>query len=135
MEVETMAVVKRLSGVVLGAPDAKELATFYHELLGWPFGADEPGWVTLRPPGDGPGLSFQAEETHVAPVWPGREDAQQMQVHLDIEVDDLDAAGATARALGARLADFQPQRYVRVWIDPAGHPFCLFVEPPAAADE
>jgi len=47
--------------------------------------------------------------------------------HLDIEVDDLDEAGAHAVAEGATLADFQPQDDVHVYIDPAGHPFCLFI--------
>jgi hypothetical protein len=50
-----------------------------------------------------------------------------MQVHLDVEVDDLDVAGELAREAGATLADHQPQDDVRVWIDPAGHPFCLYV--------
>ncbi len=50
-----------------------------------------------------------------------------MMVHLDIEVDDLDAAGAHAVAAGAVLAVYQPQDDVRVYFDPAGHPFCLFL--------
>lgn len=119
-----------VSGVVLGAPDAQALAHFYHELLGWPFRVNEPGWSVLRAPGDGPGLSFQEETGHVAPAWPAGPGDQQMQVHLDIEVDDLDEAGAHAVAAGARLAEFQPQQHVRVYVDPAGHPFCLWVRPP-----
>ncbi|BDZ58948.1 VOC family protein [Barrientosiimonas endolithica] len=51
-----------------------------------------------------------------------------MQLHLDIGVCDLDAAVADAQRLGARLADFQPQDDVRVLLDPAGHPFCLYVD-------
>src|ERR1700750_563146 len=120
-----MAVRTRISGVVLGAPDAGTVARFYHELLAWPYGPNEPGWVTLRPPGDGPGLSFQTEDTHVRPVWPGRTDAQQMQMHLDIEGDNPDEAGPPATAAGAPLAESQPQTDVRVYLDPAGHPFCL----------
>ena len=50
-----------------------------------------------------------------------------MSMHLDIEVDDLDAAGARAVAAGATLAGYQPQDDVRVYLDPAGHPFCLFL--------
>ena len=73
------------------------------------------------------GLSIQLEEDHVAPTWPAGPDDQQMQVHLDIEVDDLDAASARARELGATLAEFQPQKDVLVHLDPAGHPFCLWV--------
>jgi len=49
-----------------------------------------------------------------------------MSIHLDIEVDDLDVAGAQAVEAGATLAEFQPQDDVRVYLDPAGHPFCLF---------
>jgi hypothetical protein len=52
-----------------------------------------------------------------------------MMLHLDIEVDDLAKAGAKAVAAGARLAPFQPQKHVRVYLDPAGHPFCLWARP------
>jgi hypothetical protein len=50
-----------------------------------------------------------------------------MSMHLDIEVDDLEVASAHAVAAGATVADFQPQDDVRVHLDPAGHPFCLFL--------
>jgi catechol 2,3-dioxygenase-like lactoylglutathione lyase family enzyme len=118
----------RLWGVVLGAPDPRALADFYEKLLGWKRGADDPTWVTSLPTdGNRPGLSFQLEENHVPPAWPATADDQQMQIHLDIKVDDLDAAGEYARSIGAVLADFQPQDDVRVYFDPAGHPFCLFL--------
>jgi catechol 2,3-dioxygenase-like lactoylglutathione lyase family enzyme len=116
-----------LTAAVLDAPDARDLAGFYQRLLGWPIGRDEPDWVTLRPPGGGAGLSFQTETAYIRPTWPAGPGDQQMMVHLDIEVDDLDAAGAHARAAGAVLADYQPQEDVRVYLDPAGHPFCLWV--------
>jgi catechol 2,3-dioxygenase-like lactoylglutathione lyase family enzyme len=116
-----------LSGVVLDAPDARELAAFYHRLLGWAVARDEDDWVMLRPPGGGPALSFQTEKAYVRPTWPAGPGDQQMMVHLDIQVDDLDAAGAHAVAVGATLADHQPQDDVRVYLDPAGHPFCLFL--------
>ena len=116
-----------LSGVVLGARQPRELADFYVRLLGWSVEQDEPGWVKLRAPEGGPGLSFQAEPEHIPPSWPPQPGAQQMMVHLDIKVDDLEAASRHALAAGARLADFQPQAHVRVFFDPAGHPFCLFV--------
>jgi catechol 2,3-dioxygenase-like lactoylglutathione lyase family enzyme len=115
-----------LTAVVLDSPDARQLAAFYRRLLGWPTGTDEPDWVTLRAPGGGAGLSFQTELAYVMPVWPADHDAQQMMMHLDIEVDDLEAAGEHAVAAGASLAEFQPQDDVRVYLDPAGHPFCLW---------
>ena len=117
----------RLTATVLDAPDPRALADFYQRLLGWPLGSDEPGWVTLRPRGGGAGLSFQAEGAHARPTWPAGPGDQQMQMHLDIEVDDLESAGAQAVAAGAVLAEYQPQEDVRVYLDPAGHPFCLWV--------
>ena len=116
-----------VSGVVFDSPDPRHLATFYEQLLGWTRGKDEPDWVTVRPPDGGTGLSFQTEEAYVRPTWPAGPGDQQMMVHLDIEVDDLDVAGAHAIAAGAVLAEYQPQDGVRVYLDPAGHPFCLWV--------
>jgi catechol 2,3-dioxygenase-like lactoylglutathione lyase family enzyme len=116
-----------LSGIVLGSPDAQVLAAFYRRLLGWAVEQDEPDWVKLSAPDGGPGLSFQTEADYVRPTWPAGPGDQQMMVHLDIAVDDLDAAGAHAVAAGAVLAEYQPQDRVRVYLDPAGHPFCLFL--------
>jgi catechol 2,3-dioxygenase-like lactoylglutathione lyase family enzyme len=116
-----------LTAAVLDAPDAAELAAFYRRLLGWTIRQDEPGWVALRAPGGGAGLSFQTEAAYVRPTWPAGPGDQQMMMHLDIEVDDLEAAGAHAVAAGAVLADYQPQDDVRVYLDPAGHPFDLWI--------
>ena len=118
----------QLSGVVLDAPDPRELAAFYRRLLGWEVIQDEPDWVKLGSPDGGAGLSFQAEQAYSRPVWPAGPGDPQMMIHLDIAVDDLDTAGAHALAAGATLADFQPQDDVRVYLDPAGHPFCLFLD-------
>jgi catechol 2,3-dioxygenase-like lactoylglutathione lyase family enzyme len=114
-----------LTGVVLDAPDANELAAFYQRLLGWPVAQDEPGWVRLSAPAGGAGLSFQTESRYVRPVWPPDDGDPQMSVHLDIQVEDLDEACAHAEKAGATMADYQPQEDVRVFLDPAGHPFCL----------
>ena len=118
----------QLTATVLDAPDPRKLADFYSRLLGWPIGRDEPDWATLRPPGGGAGLSFQLEPAYVRPTWPAAPGDQQLQLHLDIEVDDLESSGAHAVATGAVLADFQPQEDVRVYLDPAGHPFCLWTD-------
>jgi catechol 2,3-dioxygenase-like lactoylglutathione lyase family enzyme len=122
----------RISATVLGAPDAQALAAFYARLLGWVVVDDEPNWVRLRHPSGEllpAGLSFQSEPDYVRPVWPAAPGEQQMMMHLDIATDDLEAAVAWAREAGAVLADFQPQDHVRVMLDPAGHPFCLFEGP------
>jgi catechol 2,3-dioxygenase-like lactoylglutathione lyase family enzyme len=117
----------KLSGVVLDSPDPQALARFYEDLLDWKRIQDEPEWVKLAGPEGGAGLSFQQESDFVPPTWPAGAGDQLMQVHLDIHVDDLDEAGAFAASVGARLAEFQPQEDVRVYLDPVGHPFCLFL--------
>jgi catechol 2,3-dioxygenase-like lactoylglutathione lyase family enzyme len=119
-----------VTATVLGAPDANELAAFYRRLLGWPTRTDEPGWVVLTAPGGGAGLSFQTEDAYARPAWPAGPGDQQMMAHLDVMVTDLDAAGRHAVAAGAELAGYQPQEHVRVYLDPAGHPFCLYVLEP-----
>jgi catechol 2,3-dioxygenase-like lactoylglutathione lyase family enzyme len=117
-----------LTAPVLGTPDPRGLARFYQRLLGWPIRADEEHWATLRPNDGGTGLSFQLESDHVPPVWPPVPGTQQMQQHLDIEVDDLEGASAVAEEAGAvRLGGHEDEdEVVRVFADPAGHPFCLF---------
>lgn len=118
-----------LAAYVLGTPDPPALADFYRELLGWVEVTREPGWVRLRSPqSDRTGLSFQLEPTHVPPVWPQQAGEQQMQAHLDIQVDDLDTEVARALRLGATVEDHQPQpEGVRVLRDPHGHLLCLFL--------
>lgn len=51
-----------------------------------------------------------------------------MQLHLDLGVTDLEGATEDAVALGATLPDFQPQPDVRVLLDPAGYPFCVYLD-------
>jgi len=120
-------------GVVLEAPDAGVLAHFYTEVLGWPITSEEAGWVTIARPGTVSYLSFNSSAGYVPPVWPAAEGQQQMMLHVDVGVDDLDAAVADAVAAGATVASFQAQDDVRVLLDPAGHPFCLYLETTPAA--
>ena len=72
-------------------------------------------------------MNFEYEQNFVPPVWPSIDGAQQTQTHLDIAVQDLELAVAWAQQAGATVADYQPQTDVRVMLDPAGHPFCLFL--------
>lgn len=116
----------RISAMVLEAPDPQALATFYERLLGWDRVEDDSDWVRLKPPSGGAGLSFSIADEYVRPVWPAAPGEQQMMTHLDISVEDLEAGVAWALEAGAVLADFQPQKHVRVMLDPDGHPFCLF---------
>jgi catechol 2,3-dioxygenase-like lactoylglutathione lyase family enzyme len=104
------------------------MADFYGQLLGWEVTLSEPQWALIRDPSGGTALSFQAEPAYREPTWPEQPNGQDKMLHLDIKVDDLDAAVEYALACGAHLAEFQPQERVRVMLDPAGHPFCLFLD-------
>ena len=128
----------RVTSVTIAAPDPRALAEFYGRLLGWPVAISEParagfppedGWAQMGPPeGEvGPTLNFEYEQGFVPPVWPSQPGEQQLQTHLDIAVAELAEAVSWAEDAGARQAEFQPQEQVTVMLDPAGHPFCLFV--------
>jgi catechol 2,3-dioxygenase-like lactoylglutathione lyase family enzyme len=122
----------RWTGVCLDCADADELAGFYAQLLGWEITAQDDGWIAMNDPGGGVGLLFQAEGWYQPPVWPEQPGEKDKMLHLEIEVDDLEAAVARAVSVGGRIAEPQPKdrapEQLRVMLDPAGHPFCLCVD-------
>ncbi|UXY20183.1 VOC family protein [Streptomyces cynarae] len=112
----------KLGPVVLDCPDPGALAAFYAEVLGGSV-EGEGDWVDLRVPG-GQALAFQAAPGFVPPKWPAPDHSQQF--HLDLVVEDLDAAEKGVLELGAKPLDAEDRsRSFRVYADPAGHPFCL----------
>ncbi|MGG5259472.1 VOC family protein [Phycicoccus avicenniae] len=124
----------RLDVVVLDCPDPAALASFYAGLLGWQVqdGSDD-SWTTIvpagtpadAPAGSVPALAFQRADDFEAPTWPTGGHPQQF--HLDLLVDDLAAGEQGVLAAGAVRHDHQPSEdggFV-VYLDPAGHPFCL----------
>ncbi|MDM7890612.1 VOC family protein [Curtobacterium caseinilyticum] len=116
-----------LTATVLQSPDPVRLARFWGALTGWTVHEDGPTWLRVRPDDGGVGLSVQYDDAYESPTWPPAPGAQGMQLHLDLQVEDLAAATARAVELGATEAAFQPQDDVRVLLDPDGHPFCLFL--------
>ena len=111
----------RLYTVVIDCPQPRALAAFYCELLGLCEQKVRDDWVTI---GDDAGtrVSFQLAPDLKAPRWPDPEYPQQF--HLDVEVDDVDAAQERVLALGATRLPGEGSDF-RVFADPAGHPFCL----------
>jgi Glyoxalase-like domain len=79
--------------VVMDCVEPWQLARFWADLLGGTPVEWYPGWVTLEPPPQGQGLSFQA--TTAVP------DRDAARVHFDVLVDDLAAAGDRVVAAGA----------------------------------
>jgi hypothetical protein len=123
--------------VCLDCDDAHAMAGFYGALLGWEPTFSEPDWVLMRNPDGGIGLSFQAEPSYRQPTWPEEGDLQQKMIHLDVRVtpspgqspaEALAAALDAAVAAGGTPADHQPRDDLRVVLDPAGHPLCLFLD-------
>lgn len=108
--------------VVLDCPDPTTMAEFYSSLLGWKIERNDPDWCSIRAD-YGDSLAFQRVDSYTAPQWPGQTVPQQM--HIDVDVDDLDQAEAAVLQLGATKHDHQPGTTFRVFLDPAGHPFCL----------
>jgi catechol 2,3-dioxygenase-like lactoylglutathione lyase family enzyme len=134
--------VPTLRQTVLDTTDARRLAEFYRELLGFAYRpGDEPpvageddalgrDWLVLRNPGGGQ-LAFQQVDELPRSTWP--EPGVPQQLHLDLTVPDrdvLERVHARALGLGARLlrddAD-DPVEPIYVYADPDGHPFCVFV--------
>jgi Glyoxalase-like domain len=118
-----MSAIAKLTVFAFDCPDPRGLAEFYAAITGWEIERDGGDWVQLRSDG-GATLAFQLAPDHQAPLWPSND--QPQQAHLDFDVPDLDTGEAAIIALGARKADVQPDHdEFRVYLDPAGHPFCL----------
>jgi catechol-2,3-dioxygenase len=110
-----------LMGVMLDCPDAKALSAFYSELLGKPVTYEADGAAMIGNDGEQPVL-FQQVAAYTAPRWP--DPAYPQQVHLDVLVDDFDAAEQAVLALGARRLEGGSATF-HVYADPANKPFCL----------
>ena len=115
--------IARFPTVVLDCPDPEVLARFYGALLDWKVEVS-PDWAEIKAD-YGDSIGFQQVENYTAPRWPGQEVPQQM--HIDVVVDDLDTAEAEVLKLGATKHEHQPGKSFRVFLDPAGHPFCICI--------
>ncbi len=116
--------IARFPSIVIDCPDPDALAAFYGAMLDWKV-EHSPGWADVRAE-YGQCISFQQVEAYTRPHWPAQDLPQQM--HLDVIVDDLDAAEAVVLELGGTRHEHQPGTSFRVLLDPAGHPFCLCLE-------
>jgi catechol 2,3-dioxygenase-like lactoylglutathione lyase family enzyme len=112
--------------LIVDCPDPAALAAFYSPLLGLPVTYVSDDFVVVSGDDTSSGVAFQRAPDHQPPAWPDPESPQQM--HLDVMVDDVHAAGREVLALGARKLPGEG-----VYADPAGHPFCLIPRPHWAA--
>ena len=135
--------VPTLRQVVLDCTSARALAEYYRQLFDLEYRpGDEPppdgeadvngeDWLVLRNPHGSLQLAFQQVAELPEVTWPDGPHPQQL--HLDTtvtSVEELDAAHERAIALGGRMLydrSDDPDEPLRVYADPAGHPFCVFV--------
>lgn len=113
-----------LDGIVLDCPDPRALARFYVELVGGEIVQYDEDWAEIVLPvaGHRPLLAFQQVADYRAAEWPGQQVPQQ--IHFDVKVDDLDAGETAVLEIGATATGSTTETF-RVYLDPAGHPFCL----------
>jgi catechol 2,3-dioxygenase-like lactoylglutathione lyase family enzyme len=129
--------VPKLRSFVLDTRDARRLAEFYRHLLGLEYRpGDEPGgadsdWLVLLGDDGSWQLAFQETDGITPTTWPDAAVPQQM--HLDTSVDskeELDRQHERVLSLGGTLRfdrSDDPEEPLRVYADPDGHVFCVFV--------
>lgn len=114
-----------LAMVTVDCDDAHAMAQFWSRLLGGEITHDEGDYAMVE--AGGVRLGFGRDDNYSRPAWP---DHGAKQFHLDLSVQDLDAATDRAIELGATLAQPQPAEAAGKWVvllDPAGHPFCFAI--------
>ena len=114
-----------MRAVVLDSPDPLALAEFYRILVGGEITYADEEWVKLQ--GADVLLSFQRADDYAPPTWPSGERPQQFHIDVTVDREVLDAAEAKVLAAGASRHEVQPGEAEgwRVYLDPAGHPFCF----------
>jgi catechol 2,3-dioxygenase-like lactoylglutathione lyase family enzyme len=123
----------RWTGVAIDCAEAPPVAHFYERLLGFEIGELGPYWAQLHDPAGGVHLNIQGDPrgTYVPPTWPEQPGDQAKMLHFEVQVDDLEAAVSTALDAGGTEAAWQPpdrnRERIRIMLDPAGHPLCLFL--------
>jgi len=121
-------------GLAIDCEWAGPMARFYEGLLGFEVRDLGPGgrWAQLFDPAGGVHLNIQGEEWYEPPTWPEAPGALTKMMHFEVEVEDLEAAVALAIELGGTENPWQPptrdRTRIRIMLDPAGHPLCLFLK-------
>ena len=122
--------IAHLAYTALDCDNPIELADFYSKITGWPvepLGDYPPADVTWLELLDDKGftkMGFQKIENYQKPTWPTG--GLPQQAHIDFHAKDLDIAEKALLEIGAVKAEYQPKPHrFRIYLDPAGHPFCI----------
>jgi predicted enzyme related to lactoylglutathione lyase len=109
--------------------DYADMIALYRDMFGMEVSAREERWASISSEGR-MAVLIQVQNWYVPPVWPEDLPAQTKMMHFEVHVNDVQAAVTRAVSFGAREATWQPPdrdpNLLRVMLDPAGHPFCLW---------
>ena len=129
--------VPHLLHTVLDTDDVRGTAEFWRQLLDlrYRLGDEEvtegEDWLVLTDHDGHRTLAFQLTDDLQRSTWP--EPGVPMQLHLDLtvsSVEELDEQHERVLELGGELRFERtdtPEEPLRVYADPAGHVFCIFV--------
>jgi predicted enzyme related to lactoylglutathione lyase len=113
--------------ITVDCHEPRRVAEFWADLLDCTVtdvGVDRPGWFRVAPRGSsGPFMNFQ-------PVSEPK--LGKVRIHVDVLVDDLDAAVDRVVASGGSDTSTReelPRGRIAVVMDPEGHEFCLLGPP------
>jgi predicted enzyme related to lactoylglutathione lyase len=113
----------RWSGVTIDCADPARLSAFWAALLDIPASnehGDDPNWATVGSrSGQFPRLTFQRVP---------QPKAEKVRIHLDVQVDDIEAGRRHVEELGGRFSGLRhdyDEGVVLNMLDPEGHEFCL----------
>ncbi|MGI9605616.1 MAG: VOC family protein [Acidimicrobiales bacterium] len=134
----------RLRATAIDATHARSVAEFWRELLGYGYRrGDEPppdgtadsrgeDWLVLVDQAGEPRLAVQQVGELPRSTWPDPTVSQQLHLDLTVaSVVELERQRDRATALGGTILENRiddPEEALIVFADPAGHPFCIFVE-------
>ena len=108
--------------VVFDAADLPTESSFWAGVLDGNVDAED-DWHMVMVEGE-PRIGVQLAPDHIPPDWP--DGTPEQQIHLDLWIEDFEAAHDRVMSLGARvLKPAGSGENFQVYADPAGHPFCL----------
>jgi predicted enzyme related to lactoylglutathione lyase len=111
--------------VVFDAADLSAESSFWAGVLDGTVDAEDDWHMVMVD--DEPRVGFQLAPNHVAPDWP--DGTPEQQIHLDLWVDEFEAAHERVMSLGAKVLkqaeEVDSPDNFQVYADPAGHPFRL----------
>jgi hypothetical protein len=133
----------RIAQVVVDSTNPRMRAEFWKSLLGLDYrqgheppgpGSDDPAgqdWLNLLTPTGEPCLAFQKVDELTRSTWPTSAIPQQLHLDLTVRsVNELNAVHVRVLELDGQLLldrSNSLEEPLRVYADPDGHPFCIFV--------